>query len=236
MRTYLTEAIKDYKIKLSEEQFSQFERYFELLCEWNEKINLTAITDPKGVAVKHFADSLSIFNYIDVPQNARVIDVGTGAGFPGVVLKIARPDIQLTLLDSLQKRLNFLSVGVVCDELNLDAELIHSRAEEGGQDLDLREGFDLVVSRAVAQLNILSEYCIPYVRLSGSFVAFKGTAEGEIKAAKKAIGILGGRIKNIHTFELPLEGSGRTLVEIEKVALTPDKYPRQNGKIKSKPL
>ena len=211
MRTYLTEAIKDYKIKLSEEQLSQLERYFELLCEWNEKINLTAITDPKGVAVKHFA-----------------------AGFPGVVLKIARPDIQLTLLDSLQKRLNFLSV--VCDELNLDAELIHSRAEEGGQDLDLREGFDLVVSRAVAQLNILSEYCVPYVRLSGSFVAFKGTAEGEIKAAKKAIGILGGRIKNIHTFELPLEGGGRTLVEIEKVSPTPEKYPRQNGKIKSKPL
>ena len=220
MRTYLTEAIKDYKIKLSEEQLSQLERYFELLCEWNEKINLTAITDPKGVAVKHFADSLSIFNYIDVPQNARVIDVGTGAGFPGVVLKIARPDIQLTLLDSLQKRLNFLSV--VCDELNLDAELIHSRAEEGGQDLDLREGFDLD--------------CVPYVRLSGSFVAFKGTAEGEIKSAKKAIGILGGRIKNIHTFELPLEGGGRTLVEIEKVSPTPKKYPRQNGKIKSKPL
>ena len=208
MRTYLTEAIKDYKIKLSEEQLSQLERYFELLCEWNEKINLTAITDPKGVAVKHFADSLSIFNYINVPQNARIIDVGTGAGFPGVVLKIARPDIQLTLLDSLQKRLNFLSV--VCDELNLDAELIHSRAEE--------------------------EYCVPYVRLSGSFVAFKGTAEGEIKAAKKAIGILGGRIKNIHTFELPLEGGGRTLVEIEKVSPTPEKYPRQNGKIKSKPL
>ncbi len=217
MRTYLTEAIKDYKIKLSEEQLSQLERYFELLCEWNEKINLTAITDPKGVAVKHFADSLSIFNYINVPQNARIIDVGTGAGFPGVVLKIARPDIQLTLLDSLQKRLN-------------------SRAEEGGQDLDLREGFDLAVSRAVAQLNILSEYCVPYVRLSGSFVAFKGTAEGEIKAAKKAIGILGGRIKNIHTFELPLEGGGRTLVEIEKVSPTPEKYPRQNGKIKSKPL
>ncbi|MDO4893060.1 MAG: class I SAM-dependent methyltransferase, partial [Eubacteriales bacterium] len=128
----------------------------------------------------------------------------------------------------------FLSV--VCDELNLDAELIHSRAEEGGQDLDLREGFDLAVSRAVAQLNILSEYCVPYVRLSGSFVAFKGTAEGEIKAAKKAIGILGGRIKNIHTFELPLEGGGRTLVEIEKVSPTPEKYPRQNGKIKSKPL
>jgi len=234
MRTYLTEAIKDYKITLSEEQISQLERYYELLCEWNEKINLTAITDPKGVAVKHFADSLSIFNYINVPQNARVIDVGTGAGFPGLVLKIARPDINLTLLDSLQKRLNFLQV--VCNELNLDSKLIHSRAEEGGQDLDLRESFDLVVSRAVAQLNILSEYCIPYVRLSGSFVAFKGDADGEIKSAKKAIGILGGKINNTFKFELPFEGGGRTLVEIEKVSPTPDKYPRQNGKIKSKPL
>ena len=234
MRTYLTEAIKDYKITLSEKQISQLERYYELLCEWNEKINLTAITDPKGVAVKHFADSLSIFNYINVPQNARVIDVGTGAGFPGLVLKIARPDIKLTLLDSLQKRLNFLQV--VCNELNLDSKLIHSRAEEGGQDLDLRESFDLVVSRAVAQLNILSEYCIPYVRLSGSFVAFKGDADGEIKSAKKAIGILGGKINNTFKFELPFEGGGRTLVEIEKVSPTPDKYPRQNGKIKSKPL
>ena len=234
MRTYLTEAIKDYKITLSEEQISQLERYYELLCEWNEKINLTAITDPKGVAVKHFADSLSIFNYINVPQNARVIDVGTGAGFPGLVLKIARPDIKLTLLDSLQKRLNFLQV--VCNELNLDSKLIHSRAEEGGQDLDQRESFDLVVSRAVAQLNILCEYCIPYVRLSGSFVAFKGDADGEIKSAKKAIGILGGKINNTFKFELPFEGGGRTLVEIEKVSPTPDKYPRQNGKIKSKPL
>ena len=234
MRTYLTEAIKDYKITLSEEQISQLERYYELLCEWNEKINLTAITDPKGVAVKHFADSLSIFNYINVPQNARVIDVGTGAGFPGLVLKIARPDIKLTLLDSLQKRLNFLQV--VCNELNLDSKLIHSRAEEGGQDLDQRESFDLVVSRAVAQLNILSEYCIPYVRLSGSFVAFKGDADGEIKSAKKAIGILGGKINNTFKFELPFEGGGRTLVEIEKVSPTPDKYPRQNGKIKTKPL
>ena len=234
MRRYLTEAIKDYKITLSDEQLAQLEKYFELLCEWNEKINLTAITDPKGVAVKHFADSLSLFNYIDVPQNARVIDVGTGAGFPGVVLKIARPDIQLTLLDSLQKRLNFLKI--VCDVLNIDAELIHSRAEEGGQDLELRESFDLVVSRAVAQLNILSEYCIPYVRLSGSFVAFKASAGGEIKSARKAIGILGGKIRNIYEFELPLEGGARTLVEIEKVSPTPDKYPRQNGKIKSKPL
>ena len=139
MREYFLEATKDFKIQLNEEQLAQLERYYALLTEWNEKINLTAITDPQGVAVKHFADSLTVFNYIDIPQNASVIDVGTGAGFPGMVLKIARPDIRLTLLDSLQKRLNFL--GVVLDELDLEAELIHSRAEEGGQNLDLRETY-----------------------------------------------------------------------------------------------
>lgn len=234
MRKYLTEAIRDYKIRLSEEQISQLERYNELLCEWNEKINLTAITDPKGVAVKHFADSLSIFNYIDVPQNARVIDVGTGAGFPGLVLKIARPDIQLTLLDSLQKRLNFLNV--VCGELNLDAVLIHSRAEEGGQNLDLRETYDFAVSRAVAQLNTLAEFCLPYVRLSGSFIAFKGNLDDELDSAKNAIGILGGKVKQTYAFELPMDGGSRNLIQIEKVRPTPDRYPRAFGKIKSKPL
>lgn len=234
MRDYFLQATADFKIHLNDEQLLQLERYHELLCEWNEKINLTAITDPQGVAVKHFADSLTILNYMDIPQNSRVIDVGTGAGFPGLVLKIARPDIQLTLLDSLQKRLNFL--GVVLRELHLDAELIHARAEEGGQDLNLRETYDLAVSRAVAQLNVLSEYCLPYVRLSGSFVAFKANAEGEVQAAKKAIGILGGKIRSIDSFELPLNGGGRTLIQIEKVQPTPDKYPRQNGKIKSKPL
>ena len=233
-RSYLKALAASLGVSLDDRALERFDLYARLLCDWNEKINLTAITDPQEICVKHFADSLTVFNYIDIPQNASVIDVGTGAGFPGMVLKIARPDIRLTLLDSLQKRLNFL--GVVLDELDLEAELIHSRAEEGGQDLDLRESFDLVVSRAVAQLNILSEYCIPYVRLSGSFVAFKGDADGEIKSAKKAIGILGGKINNTFKFELPFEGGGRTLVEIEKVSPTPDKYPRQNGKIKSKPL
>lgn len=234
LRNYLTTATKDFKIQLDEKQISQLEKYFELLSEWNEKINLTAITDAKGVAVKHFADSLTIFNYMDIPQNARVIDVGTGAGFPGIVLKIARPDIQLTLLDSLKKRLNFLDV--VTNALGLDAELIHSRAEEGGQDLDLRESFDLVVSRAVAQLNILCEYCLPYVRLSGRFVAFKANADSELASSKKAIQTLGGKLKSVNKFELPLEGGARTLVEIEKVQPTPEKYPRQNGKIKARPL
>ena len=234
LRNYLLEATKNFKIQLDEKQISQLEKYFDLLVEWNEKINLTAITDAKGVAVKHFADSLTIFNYMDIPQNTRVIDVGTGAGFPGIVLKIARPDIQLTLLDSLKKRLNFLEV--VTNKLGFEAELIHSRAEEGGQDLDLRESYDLAVSRAVAQLNILCEYCLPYVRLSGRFVAFKANADGELTSSKKAIQILGGKLKSVNKFELPLEGGARTLVEIEKVQPTPEKYPRQNGKIKAKPL
>lgn len=234
MRETLPAATADFKIRLSEEQLSQLELYHKLLSEWNEKINLTAITDDRGVAVKHFADSMTIFNYFDIPQNARVIDVGTGAGFPGLVMKIVRPDIELTLLDSLQKRLNFLRT--VLDALHLDATLIHSRAEEGGQDMKLRESYDLAVSRAVAQLNILSEYCLPYVRLSGRFIAFKGSAGDELQAAKNAIGILGGRIGKTPVFELPMEGGTRTLIEIEKVRPTPDKYPRQYGKIKAKPL
>ncbi|MBQ6387746.1 MAG: 16S rRNA (guanine(527)-N(7))-methyltransferase RsmG [Ruminococcus sp.] len=234
MRTILQEAVKTFRIQLRDYQINQLERYYTLLCEWNEKMNLTAITDLKGVAVKHFADSLSLFRYYDVPQNARVIDVGTGAGFPGMVLKIARPDIQLTLLDSLQKRLNFLNF--VCTELGVEADLIHARAEEGSHNPALRETFDLAVSRAVAQLNVLSEYCLPYVRLGGSFVAFKGSAEVEIAAAKNAVGILGGKIIHTFSFSLPLNGAGRTLIEIEKTRPTPEKYPRTNGKIKSKPL
>ena len=234
MREYFLEATKDFKIQLNEEQLAQLERYYALLTEWNEKINLTAITDPQGVAVKHFADSLTVFNYIDIPQNASVIDVGTGAGFPGMVLKIARPDIRLTLLDSLQKRLNFL--GVVLDELHLEAALIHSRAEEGGQNLDLRETYDFAVSRAVAQLNTLAEFCLPYVRLSGSFIAFKGNLDDELDSAKNAIGILGGKFKQTYAFELPMDGGRRNLIQIEKVRPTPDRYPRAFGKIKSKPL
>ena len=235
IKKIIKSATADFKINLSDLQLSQLEKYYQLLVEWNEKINLTAITDEQGVAVKHFADSLSMLNYVDIEQNSSLIDVGTGAGFPGIVLKIARPDIRLTLLDSLQKRLKFLDV--VLGELNLEATLIHSRAEDGGQDIDLRESFDFVVSRAVARLNILAEYCIPYARLGGSFVALKGPDAGnEIADGKKAIQILGGKIKNIHSFSLPLDGGERNIIEIEKNSPTPDKYPRLNGKIKSKPL
>lgn len=235
IKKYILSAVKDFKIKLSEEQLSQLETYFKLLVSWNEKMNLTAITEPKDVAIKHFADSLSVLNYVDIPNNASIIDVGTGAGFPGLVLKIARPDIKLTLLDSLNKRLVFLED--VIDNLGLDAQLIHSRAEEGGQNIDLRECYDFAVSRAVAQLNVLCEYCLPYVRLSGNFIAFKGgESDDEIKNASKAIQTLGGKKKNVYKFDLTENSGSRTLVVIEKVQPTPDKYPRQNGKIKAKPL
>ena len=235
LKQILEQALQAYKIQLAEQDYSRFDLYYKLLVEWNEKINLTAITDPQGVAVKHFADSLAFFNYFDLPEGASVIDIGTGAGFPGVVLKILRPDIRLTLLDSLNKR--FLFLRDLLSQLGLDASFVQGRAEEYGQDLDHRECYDLAVSRAVAQLNTLSEYCLPFVRLSGRFVAFKGGECGEeVNRAKRAIQTLGGRLERIETFELPFGGGSRSLVAIEKNQPTPDKYPRNNGRIKAKPL
>ena len=236
MNRYLDKAIKDYSLLLTSQTYSRFELYYKLLCEWNEKINLTAITDPQGVAVKHFADSMAFFNYFTLEkEGAKVIDIGTGAGFPGVVLKIVRPDIKLTLLDSLNKR--FLFLKELISQLGFEAEFLQGRAEEFGQDIDHREAYDFAVSRAVAQMNVLTEYCLPFVRLSGSFVAFKGgSCEQEIENSRHAVQTLGGKIKNIHTFELPLEGGSRSLVEVEKIQPTPEKYPRNNGRIKSKPL
>ena len=234
LRKYLYEATGDSPM-IDNAVLSRFEKYYELLLEWNEKINLTAITDPKGVAVKHFADSLSFFNYFTLPEGASVIDIGTGAGFPGVVLKILRPDIKLTLLDSLNKR--FLFLRELMSQLGLEAQFVQGRAEEYGQNLNHRECYDFAVSRAVAQLNTLCEYCLPFVRLSGTFVAFKGgSCEEEVETARRAIQILGGQLKNVYSFELPLEGGSRSLVEIEKIQPTPDKYPRNNGRIKAKPL
>ena len=168
IKNLLQNYIKDYKITLTENQYEQFQKYFELLAEWNKKMNLTAITDESGVALKHFADSLSLLNFVDIPQNSSIADVGTGAGFPGVVLKIARPDIKLTLIDSLNKRLVFL--GEVCAQLGIEAELIHSRAEDGARDEKLRESFDFAVSRAVARMNVLSEYCLPLAKKGGQFI------------------------------------------------------------------
>lgn len=235
IKNLLQNYIKDYKITLTENQYEQFQKYFELLAEWNEKMNLTAITDESGVALKHFADSLSLFNFVDIPQNSSLADVGTGAGFPGVVLKIARPDIKLTLIDSLNKRLVFL--GEVCAQLGIEAELIHSRAEDGARDEKLRENFDFAVSRAVARMNVLSEYCLPYVKVGGAFCAMKGAqANEEFKESLNAINTLGGKLEKKYFFELPENGGERAIAVVRKVKNTPQKYPRQSGKIKAKAL
>ena len=235
IKNLLQNYIKDYKITLTENQYEQFQKYFELLAEWNEKMNLTAITDESGVALKHFADSLSLLNFVDIPQNSSLADVGTGAGFPGVVLKIARPDIKLTLIDSLNKRLVFL--GEVCAQLGIEAELIHSRAEDGARDEKLRESFDFAVSRAVARMNVLSEYCLPYVKVGGAFCAMKGAqANEEFKESLNVINTLGGKLENKYFFELPENGGERAIAVVRKVKNTPQKYPRQSGKIKAKAL
>lgn len=235
IKNLLQNYIKDYKITLTENQYEQFQKYFELLAEWNEKMNLTAITDESGVALKHFADSLSLLNFVDIPQNSSLADVGTGAGFPGVVLKIARPDIKLTLIDSLNKRLVFLNE--VCAQLGIEAELIHSRAEDGARDEKLRENFDFAVSRAVARMNVLSEYCLPYVKVEGAFCAMKGAqANEEFKESLNAINTLGGKLENKYFFELPENGGERAIAVVRKVRNTPQKYPRQSGKIKAKAL
>lgn len=235
IKDLLQNYIKDYKTTLTENQYEQFQKYFELLAEWNEKMNLTAIKDESGVALKHFADSLSLLNFVDIPQNSSLADVGTGAGFPGVVLKIARPDIKLTLIDSLNKRLVFLNE--VCSQLGIDAELIHSRAEDGARDEKLRESFDFAVSRAVARMNVLSEYCLPYVKVGGAFCAMKGAqANEEFKESLNAINTLGGKLENKYFFELPENGGERAIAVVRKVKNTPQKYPRQSGKIKAKAL
>ncbi|MBQ3500427.1 MAG: 16S rRNA (guanine(527)-N(7))-methyltransferase RsmG [Oscillospiraceae bacterium] len=233
----VTEILKNYIPEhaeaLSEQQYAQLERYAELLVEWNEKMNLTAITDPEGIAVKHFLDCLAFLKRAKIPEGARVADVGTGAGFPGIVLKIVRPDIRLVLIDSLQKRLNFLDA--VMGEIGIKAELVHARAEDAGHDKKLRESFDFVTARAVANLAVLSEYCIPLVKIGGVFAPMK-TAEvaEEIEGAKAAAKILGAEILAPEIYEIP--AGGRSVVFVEKKAATPAKYPRQRVKISEKPL
>lgn len=235
MLDYLKELCTDMGISLTQRQLEQFVRYKELLVEWNEKINLTAITEDKEVALKHFADCLSVLKVCDISGKS-VIDVGTGAGFPGLVLKIAVPDIRLTLLDSLNKRINFLNE--VCSELGIEGvECIHARAEEGGQNSALRENFDICASRAVARLNVLAEYDLPFVRVGGKMLALKGpAADEEIQSAEKAVAVLGGKIARTVSVRLPNSDLDHKIVVIDKVHPTAKKYPRNAGKIKAKPL
>lgn len=213
---------------------SRFETYAEMLVDWNTRINLTAITDPEGIAVKHFLDSLLLLRAVEVPENAKLLDVGAGAGFPSLPCKLIRPDLSVTLLDSLQKRIGFLET--LCESLEITAAAVHGRAEELGRVPAYREQFDLVTARAVANLRELSEYCLPFVRVGGVFAALKGSAaEEEAREAEKAITLLGGRIREICPFTLP-DGGTRGIVVIEKRSQTPTKYPRNAGKMKKAPL
>lgn len=230
--------LEQFQITLSDTQKEQFLKYYELLVEWNGFMNLTAITEFDDVMKKHFTDSLSLVKaYSEIrTEKLKVIDIGTGAGFPGIPLKIVFPQIELTLLDSLQKRLKFLQE--VIDQLGLgEVELIHGRAEDFCKPSMKREQYDLCVSRAVANLATLSELCLPYVKVRGKFIPYKSEkAEEEVKAAKKAIGLLGGEVKDQIEFELPESNIGRTLVVIEKKNATPKKFPRKAGMPAKEPI
>ncbi len=221
-------------VKVTPAQAVQFETYLRLLLEWNEKINLTAITDPMEVAEKHFVDSLTLLSHCKLKEGAKLIDVGTGAGFPGIPLKILRPDLQLTLLDSLNKRLTFL--GEVCSALGIEAQRVHKRAEEAGLDHKMREGFDIAVARAVAPLNVLCEYCLPLVKMKGFFIAMKGPgAAEELSGAGNALELLGGTDVETVSLTLPTAGE-RNLVIVQKKQFTPKGYPRHGGTIVKHPL
>lgn len=222
-------------ITLTEDQIEKLRIYYELLVEWNKKMNLTALTEPEDVVLKHFCDSILLLSFADVKENSSLIDVGTGAGFPSVPIKIVRPDIKLCLLDSLNKRLVFLQE--VVDKLGLEnVKIVHSRAEDGARKTDLREKFDYATSRAVAQLNVLSEYCLPYVKVGGRFLAMKGKySEEEIDNAKSAIKTLGGKIDKVDTYNL-VDTSERTIINVKKISSTDKRYPRTSAKIKSKSL
>ena len=231
---YLKSVCEAQSLPFSQELAEKLDRYAELLVEWNEKINLTAITEPGNIVVKHFADSLLLLQAWDLPQNARLIDVGTGAGFPSVPVCLARPDLQLTLLDSLQKRVTFLTE--LTSTLSLPAACVHSRAEEAGRMPKYREQFDVATARAVANLRELAEYCLPFVKVGGVFAALKGyDVEEELDEARYAISQLGGQLETVRKFRLR-EDASRAIVVIRKVRPVSAKYPRISGKIKKSPL
>ncbi len=227
-------TIKPFEINVDDEAFQRLDKFAEMLIETNKSFNLTAIKEPDDVTVKHFADCLAIFKYVDIPQNAKIIDVGTGAGFPGLVLKLSRPDIKMTFLDSTRKKLGFIEN--VLNECGVQGEILHMRAEEAAQLSKYREQFDFATARAVAALPVLSEYCMPFVKQNGSFISMKSAESNEeIGEAKKAIGILGGKIEEDIVFDL-VENMPRRIIKIKKNSQTPTKYPRPSAQIAKKPL
>lgn len=236
MEHILEKKAESLSIVLDDKQIRQFEQYYHLLVEWNKVMNLTAITEYEEVVEKHFIDSLSIVKVMDLTTIDTVIDIGTGAGFPGIPLKIAFPHLKVTLLDSLNKRIKFLNKGI--EELELDnIEAIHGRAEDYAKQPKYRGQYDLCVSRAVANLATLSEYCLPYVKVDGLFVPYKsGEIDDELNNSKCAVEILGGKIEDVVKFQLPETDIGRSFVKIHKTKETKKKYPRKAGMPSKEPL
>nr|QGT51221.1 ribosomal RNA small subunit methyltransferase G [uncultured Firmicutes bacterium] len=233
-RELLLSGLEQIGQNITEKQIEQFQIYSDLLVEWNQKMNLTAITEADEITIKHFLDSILLFNAIEIAENARMIDIGTGAGFPGIPVKIMREDISLTLMDSLQKRIRFLQE--VGSQIFLQkTEYIHARAEEAGRLSDYRQQYDIAVSRAVADMEILCEYCLPFVKVGGIFAALKsyGSSE-ETERAKPMIGNLGGEIQEIKNINLPNTEIIRSFVIIKKKRETPPQFPRNAKKINKK--
>jgi 16S rRNA (guanine527-N7)-methyltransferase len=232
----LSKAAALYPLSLTQNQAESYNKYFDLLIKWNQQVNLTAITQPDQVAVKHMIDSISCFDQRVFFTGAHMIDVGTGAGFPGLPLKIFQADLDLTLLDSLNKRVKFLQC--VVDELKLENTIvIHARAEEGARQKQYREQFDVAVSRAVARLTVLCEYCLPFVKIGGYFVALKGMQYvDEVDEAKRAIVLLGGKLEKIVPVKLPGLDDARAVLYIKKIKKTPIVYPRKAGTPEKSPL
>lgn len=232
----MKKASDDVNMEFNEEKYNKFIKYMRLVQEWNEKINLTAITEDEEFVKKHFIDCIKAFKSDEIKSAKTLIDVGTGAGFPGVPIAIMRDDLEVTLLDSLNKRINFLNL--VVKELDLkNVKTIHSRAEDGARKVELRESFDVATSRAVANMAVLSEFCLPYVKVGGNFVALKGPAiEEELKNSTNALGVLGGKLK--HVIEVTIEDTDlkHNIVVVSKKKECPKSYPRKAGIITKKPI
>ncbi|MGM0901543.1 MAG: 16S rRNA (guanine(527)-N(7))-methyltransferase RsmG [Bacillota bacterium] len=229
-------ALLEKGITLSDEQMKQYEVYFNTLIEWNEKMNLTAITQKEEVYLKHFYDSVSAAFYFDFNQPLTICDVGAGAGFPSIPLKIAFPGLQVTIVDSLNKRINFLEH--LAQELGLEnVQFVHDRAETFGRNPAHREKYQLVMARAVARLSVLSELCLPLAQIGGTFIAMKGgQAEEELQSGKKALAVLGGKLSSVHSFKLPVEESERNILIVHKEKKTPKQYPRKPGTPNKTPI
>lgn len=230
-------ALENIGLPINSKKMDQYQKYLLLLQEWNEKVNLTAIVEEQEVYLKHFYDSLTLAKFIEIEgKSLTLCDVGSGAGFPSIPLKIIYPDLEITIVDSLKKRINFLEILV--EELGLkNVHLHHARAEDFGQQKKFRSSFDIVTARAVARMSVLSEFCLPITKEDGVFVAMKGSqGQEELNDAKKAIKTLGGKLDRVESFELPKDAGERTIIFVDKVKKTPNKYPRQAGTPNKNPL